>query len=145
MLVGFGVGEEDDKAQRVFIGDAGRKFTYLLGKSGLKRKEIYLTNLVKCFPDKETPKKKTHIDVCKPYIYQEIHEVRPKVIVVFGEPATKALIGKTSKFKHLVGFPVYHTFLLGDTYTQSRRRLAPMGTRHADHPYPPRRSDLCQR
>lgn len=114
MLVGFGVGEEDDKAQRVFIGDAGRKFTYLLGKSGLKRKEIYLTNLVKCFPDKEKPKKKLHIDPCKPYIYQEIHEVRPKVIVVFGEPATKALIGKTSKFKHLVGFPVYHTFLLGD-------------------------------
>ncbi len=113
-LVGQWPQAEDDDANRPFVGDSGRKLMYLLGKAGLRRKDLHLTYLLKCDPKKETPKKKPHLDPCLPYLMQEIKTLKPKVIVTFGEKPTKAFLGTGIKFKEWVGFPVKKTFEFED-------------------------------
>ena len=109
-MVGQWPQDEDDNAKRGFVGDAGRKLMYLLGKAGLRRKDIFLTHLVRCNPKKATPKKKPHIDPCLPYLLHEIKTHQPKIILTLGDKPTKAILGSNIKLKEWAGFPIWHTF-----------------------------------
>src|SRR5947209_19109638 len=50
MLVGEAPGFNEDKQGRPFVGAAGRFLEELLGEAGLKRDEVYITNVVKHRP-----------------------------------------------------------------------------------------------
>ena len=50
MLVGEGPGQREDQLGRPFVGASGQWLTELLGLAGLKREEVYITNVVKSRP-----------------------------------------------------------------------------------------------
>lgn len=49
MIIGEGPGEEEDKQGRPFVGRAGRFLNNMLEEAGLRRSEVFITNVVKCF------------------------------------------------------------------------------------------------
>lgn len=89
MLVGEALGADEDKLSRPFVGDSGRKLMYLLQRCGIKRRDLYITNSVRCHPPKNDTPKKKHLEACGPYLLFEILKVRPKVIVAMGRIATE--------------------------------------------------------
>ncbi len=94
MLVAQAPGEKEDKEGRMFIGPSGKILDELLNLAGLKREEIYMTNLVKCFLPEYRKPKEDEIQACHEFLDREIEIVEPEFIVPLGYYATKYIFQK---------------------------------------------------
>lgn len=84
MFIGEGPGFHEDRTGRPFVGPAGHFLDELLALAGLKREEVYITNVVKCRPPGNRDPLPAEIAACKPYLDRQIALIRPKVIVTLG-------------------------------------------------------------
>ena len=103
MLVGEQPGDREDLAGHPFVGPAGRLLDEALAEAGIKRDEVYVTNVVKHFKwvPAERGKRRIHkkpsyseIMACRPWLDAEIEAVKPEVVVCLGVTAAQALLGK---------------------------------------------------
>jgi DNA polymerase len=100
MLVGEVLGDREDRVGRPFVGPAGRLLDRCLEEAGLDRSTGYLTNVVKHFRFKVSGKRRLHdrprsveIVACRPWMDRELALVRPRVLMLLGATAAKALLG----------------------------------------------------
>jgi DNA polymerase len=100
MLVGETPGDREDRTGRPFVGPAGLLLDRCLAQVGIERDEAYVTNVVKHFKWTPRGKRRIHgkpnareIRACKPWVEAEIGLIKPKVLVLLGATAAKALIG----------------------------------------------------
>ncbi len=84
MLVGEGPGFYEDQQARPFVGPAGRFLEELLASVGLSRREVYITNVVKCRPPDNRDPLPGEIEACRKYLQRQIELIRPRVIVTLG-------------------------------------------------------------
>jgi DNA polymerase len=84
MLVGEGPGFHEDQQGRPFVGPAGRFLEELLASVGLKRSDVFITNVVKCRPPQNRDPLPGEIDACRKYLQQQIETIKPRVIVTLG-------------------------------------------------------------
>src|ERR671936_1759486 len=103
MFVGEQPGDREDRAGRPFVGPAGRELDRALEAVGIDRSEVYVTNVVKHFKFQERGRRRLHqtpkrfeIDACRPWLDEELAQVKPEVLLMLGATAGKALLG--SKF-----------------------------------------------
>jgi DNA polymerase len=113
MLVGEMPGDREDRLGHVFVGPAGRELDQGLAAAGIDRRDVYLTNVVKHFKFEERGKRRIHqtpkrgeIDACTPWLRAELKLVRPRVLVLLGAVAGKALIGPGFRLGAVRGAPV---------------------------------------
>jgi len=100
MFIAQAPGRAEDKEGEMLIGPSGKVFNTLLTTVGLKRNEIYLTNLLKCFLPKCRKPRQDEMKTCyENFLQYEIQFVKPEIIVALGFHVTRFL------FK-LYGFPV---------------------------------------
>jgi len=92
LFVGEGPGEQEDKQGRPFVGRAGNKLTEILNSVAIDRKDVFITNVVKCRPPKNREPKPEESEACLPYLEAQIAEINPEIIVTLGNTATKALL-----------------------------------------------------
>ena len=99
MLVGEAPGYNEEKAGEPFVGPAGQKLNDILKAMGLKRQEVYISNLVKFRP--ALPKQTTNnrkpspeeMAACLPLVMAEISVIQPKLIIALGGTAAEGLLG----------------------------------------------------
>jgi len=94
MFIGEAPGRNEDVEGRPFVGAAGKLLTSLLEDIGLDRKEVYITNVVKCRPPNNRDPTQLEIKTCSPYLDRQILLIRPKIIVTLGRHSTKYLLEK---------------------------------------------------
>ncbi|MDW8033669.1 MAG: uracil-DNA glycosylase [Nitrososphaerota archaeon] len=95
MLIGEAPGLNEDKEGRPFVGHAGKILNEKLLKIvGLERKDVYITNVVKCRPPKNREPFEDEIDACFPYLNIQIQFIKPKLIITLGNIATATLFKK---------------------------------------------------
>ena len=93
MLIGEAPGREEDKHGRPFVGAAGRFLDQVLAGSGVKRSDLFITNTVKCRPDKNRVPRKSEVDTCTSlYLFEQIELVNPSLIMLLGGVAAKKLL-----------------------------------------------------
>src|SRR3989338_8766206 len=93
IFVGEGPGEDEDIQGLPFVGRAGQKLTEIIEKGmGLKRKDVYICNVVKCRPPGNREPEPDEVSTCKPFLEKQIAAIKPKVIVTLGRPATATLL-----------------------------------------------------
>jgi len=124
-------GEGDNNAQIIFIGDypidiesSKEMLTLMIEKVlDISRKNVYITNLLKC---QLPPNQKLHdsyIDSCKSYLSKEIELIQPNIIITLGQLPYQYLTNDNSPLKDIHGniiqkenykiIPLYHpNFLL---------------------------------
>ena len=56
---------------------------------GLRRKDVYICNVVKCRPPENRAPEPDEVTTCSPYLLRQIDVIRPKVIVCLGAVAAK--------------------------------------------------------
>lgn len=96
-LIGEAPGKEEDESGHPFVGAAGRLLTHLLKENGLRRDEVFITNIVKCRPPHNRAPRKNEIETCTThYLFTQIACVNPKLIVLLGGVAAKTLLGVTT-------------------------------------------------
>ena len=84
MLVGEAPGRREDETGRPFVGRAGQLLNQLLEEAGLKREEVYITNIVKCRPPNNRDPTEEEKAACSPYLLNQLDIIRPKVVVALG-------------------------------------------------------------
>ena len=89
MFIGEAPGENEDLEGRPFVGAAGKLLTKLITEVlGLKREDVFITNVVKCRPPNNRDPTEEEIIACGPYLKAQIDIIRPKVIVTLGRHST---------------------------------------------------------
>ena len=93
MLIGLGPGYHENREGRPFIGAAGKFLNELLTLAGLKREQVYITNIMKCYLpiNKATD---DEIKTCTPYLDKQIEIIKPKSLLLLGNVATKYILTK---------------------------------------------------
>ena len=99
VFVGEQPGDQEDRKGEPFVGPAGRLLDKALGDAGIDRRDAYVTNAVKHFYFKPTPKRRLHqtprpehLRACRPWLEAEFVVLKPEVVVCLGATAAKALI-----------------------------------------------------
>lgn len=110
LILGEQPGDTEDLAGRPFVGPAGKVLDAALGKAGIRRDKVWLTNAVKHFKYEPRGKKRIHqrpnsgeIAHCRWWLRREIETIRPKVILAMGATALEALTGRADAFASLKG------------------------------------------
>lgn len=120
-IVGSSPGQMEARIGRPFCGPAGLELNrYLLMQAGVKRRDCWLTTLVRYqVDDKGSDPTSEDIARDEPYLLEEINHIQPKVIVPVGRIATRYFLGDVDlEFVHGIPhwlekfqcycFPVYH-------------------------------------
>jgi len=103
MFIGEAPGRDEDLAGRPFVGRAGTVLTDALNEFGVRREDVYITNMVKCRPPGNRRPSQDEIDACRPYIEAEFEDVGPEVACILGLTAVNGLIGPGPKMSDIVG------------------------------------------
>ena len=103
MFVGEGPGYHEDKQGEPFVGAAGQLLTTLLAEIGLRRSDVYITNVVKCRPPGNRDPLPDEIGSCRPYLAGQIELIRPRVIVTLGNFATRVLLDRQVSISRVRG------------------------------------------
>lgn len=94
MFVGEGPGKDEDLQARPFVGRSGQLLTKIIEAMGLKRKDVFISNVVKCRPPSNRAPLPNESIVCKKSIlFKEIEIIKPKIICTLGATATKEILG----------------------------------------------------
>jgi DNA polymerase len=104
MFVGEVPGDVEDLQGRPFVGPAGKLFDRALEEAGIDRADTYVTNAVKHFKWRPSPrggKRRLHekpnaaeMRACSPWLTAELELVHPRILVCLGATAAQALLGK---------------------------------------------------
>ena len=124
MFIGEAPGEEESRQGRPFVGAAGKFLDELIKKAGFRRKDIFITNVVKCRPPANRDPLPQEIETCWGYLETQIEIIKPKLIVTLGRHAMYKFLPERLKISHDHGkvfkmvekktgrcqvyYPVYH-------------------------------------
>ncbi len=117
LFIGEAPGEKEDETGRPFVGRAGQLLTKSLEEIGLKRADVYITNIVKRRPPMNRDPLPEEILLYKPYLTKQIEIINPILIATLGRfsmnyflPDAKIMKdqGKLFRVKDFFVYPILH-------------------------------------
>ena len=122
MIVGEAPGRQEDVQGRPFVGAAGRVLADLLAEAGVRREEVFITNVVKSHPTdrkggSNRAPRRDEVAACLPWLQQQLSIIRPRLIVTLGTHALRAFLpgkkisqvhGRPFQHDGLTVLPLYH-------------------------------------
>jgi uracil-DNA glycosylase family 4 len=84
MLIGEAPGMHEDRQGRPFIGASGQFLTELLRSAGLRREDVFITNVVKHRPPDNRDPQPEEINACAEFLDAQIAALDPHVIITLG-------------------------------------------------------------
>lgn len=124
MFIGEAPGKNEAKTGRPFCGASGKILDELLKHVGIKREDVYITNIVKDRPTNNRDPKQEEIEIYAPFLDRQIEIIKPQIIATLGrfsmqyimekfglseklEPISK-IHGKVFEVKKIKIAPLYH-------------------------------------
>jgi uracil-DNA glycosylase family 4 len=119
LIIGEAPGRDEDMKGRPFVGRSGQLLDKILHACGFNRyQHVFITNIIKCRPPGNRVPSLEEIQICKPYLLQQINLIDPKILILLGATALKSVIGPDMRITKLRGtwinyenrlaMPVYH-------------------------------------
>lgn len=118
MLIGEGPGADEDAQSLPFVGKAGQLLTQILSAAHIDRKEIYITNVVKCRPPENRVPTPEETMMCDLHLQTQIMLIEPALIVLLGNTPTKWILktsegisrlrGKWFDWRGIAVMPMFH-------------------------------------
>ncbi|MFH1684576.1 MAG: uracil-DNA glycosylase [Candidatus Margulisiibacteriota bacterium] len=104
MLIGEAPGADEDAQGLPFVGRSGQLLTKILESVDIKRPDdIYIANTVKCRPPNNRAPLPKEQEACRPFLEAQIKHIKPKIILLAGAPAVKAILNSTEPMSSLRG------------------------------------------
>jgi DNA polymerase len=100
MFVGEAPGKNEDEQGKPFVGAAGMILNQALEKAGIKRAEVFITNVVKCRPPGNRVPEDDERSICRQYLDRQISLIAPKIICILGSTAYSSILGGKSITKN---------------------------------------------
>ncbi len=118
VVVGEGPGQHEDLQGLPFVGQAGKLLEQLLASIGLHRRDVYITNIVKCRPPQNRDPLPEEVTACAPYLERQLALINPALVLVLGRHALARLLPGQTSISRLHGklieregrtyMPMYH-------------------------------------
>ncbi len=108
MFVGEAPGAEEDRQGLPFVGRAGQLLNQMLEEIGLSREEVFIANVLKSRPPGNRDPQPLEIEACRPYLFEQVRLIEPKVVCTLGNFATKLLSGNPAGITRVRGAPQVH-------------------------------------
>ena len=108
----------------MFIGPSGKMLDELLGEAGIRRDDVYMTNLIKCMLPKNRRPKQDEIKACSSFLEKEIALIDPKVLVPLGYYSTRYVLNRYN-----IAIPesrAAFSVLYGKLFVAQHKRLYPL-------------------
>jgi len=113
VFVGEQPGDVEDLKGRPFVGPAGQLFDRALVEAGIDRSKVYVTNAVKHFKFTQRGRRRIHqtpevpeIQACSVWLAIEREHVRPRLLVLMGGSAARAVMGRAVTISRERGRPI---------------------------------------
>lgn len=103
VIVGEAPGANEDLQGRPFVGRAGQLLNEMLKAIGLKREDIFITNILKSRPPTNRDPKPEEIANCTPFLDRQLMLLKPKLMVAVGRIAAQYLLGTNEPMNKLRG------------------------------------------
>lgn len=109
MLIGEAPGADEDRQGKPFVGQSGQLLDRILACIDLDRtaqeakKSVYISNILNWRPPGNRTPTPAEMDVSLPFIEKHIMLAQPKVIVLCGATAAKALLGTNDSISKMRG------------------------------------------
>lgn len=104
MFIGEAPGADEDRQGFPFVGVSGQLLDRMLGFIGLSRAEnCYITNTLFWRPPGNRQPTAEELEICRPFVEKHIALVNPRMLVLVGGTATKALLNETRGITRLRG------------------------------------------
>lgn len=110
LIIGEAPGATEDAKGEPFVGRAGLLLDAMLAAIGLHRSDIFIANILKCRPPNNRDPLPREVELCTPYLQQQIAAIKPKIIVAVGRVAAHFLLNTNESMKNLRG----RTFTYGE-------------------------------
>ena len=113
MFIGEQPGDQEDVIGRPFVGPAGQVLDRALEEAGIDRRLIYITNAVKHFKFTPRGKRRIHatpdtaeIEACSFWLDVERVRLQPRLLVLMGASAARAILGRQVTISRERGRPI---------------------------------------
>jgi DNA polymerase len=85
MFIGEAPGFNEDRQGRPFVGQAGKLLEKVIQENlGLRRPDVYITNIVKYRPPDNRDPLPEEIEACKSWLDRQIQIIKPQIITTLG-------------------------------------------------------------
>lgn len=119
MFIGEAPGADEDRLGRPFVGRSGKLLDAVLSSIGLRRAEVFITNIVKCRPpENRTPVPEELVKGRELVLLHEINIIQPRVLCTLGLSSLQGLLQQSFKMADVRGkaiacgeyvlIPTYH-------------------------------------
>ena len=108
MFVGEAPGLQEAKTGRPFCGVAGKILDELLESSGIKRENVYITNILKDRPPQNRDPQPEEIKACTPYLERQIEIIKPEIICPLGRYSMNFLMERFGLEDQIEGISKIH-------------------------------------
>lgn len=152
MFIGEGPGKEEDRLGRPFVGPAGILLEKALHAIGETRDTAYIANVIKCRPPGNRTPEADEVSACLFFLRGQVALVQPRVLVLMGACALRAVLGDTMRItrdrgqwvekKGVLMMPTFHPAALlrdeskkrpfWEDFKQVQRKIAEIRGCHAD-------------
>src|SRR5512141_3201400 len=94
MLIGEAPGKQEALRGEPFVGAAGHMLDHMLQSIGLRRDQIYITNILKDRPPENRAPQREEIKLYTPFLRRQIKLIQPGVIVTLGRFAMDFILAE---------------------------------------------------
>jgi len=117
MFIGEAPGWNEDQQGRPFVGAAGKFLDQLFASIGMKREQVYITNMVKHRPPNNREPLPGEITACSIWLDKQIELIHPRMIVTLGRHSMARFFpnrsiskihGTAEKRNGVIYFAMYH-------------------------------------
>ncbi len=117
MFIGEAPGANEDRDGIPFCGRSGSLLNSMLESIELTRKDVFITNIVKCRPPENRDPNEIEIERCSPFLKLQFDIIKPKIICTLGrlsmslffkDKKISEIHGKKFKLSQYTVIPMYH-------------------------------------
>lgn len=117
VFIGEAPGKNEDEQGLPFVGAAGRFLEEMLNQIGMKRSDVYITNIVKYRPPGNRDPYPDEKVAFLPYLRRQLEVIKPKLIVTLGRHSMESLLpglkisqvhGQPKRLRGQVYMPLFH-------------------------------------
>ena len=126
MFVGEAPGRNEAKTGRPFCGAAGKILDWLLQGAGIKREEVYVTNIVKDRPPQNRDPLPEEIEIYGPFLDRQIEIIQPQVIATLGRYAMGYIMNKFDLSLELEPISKAHGKIYEATTSYGKIKIIPL-------------------
>lgn len=117
VFIGEAPGKNEDIQGLPFVGAAGKFLNEMLEGIGLKRNDVYITNIVKYRPPENRDPYPDEKAAFLPYLRAQLAVIKPKIVVTLGRHSMECFLpglqiskchGQPKRYKNQVYLPLFH-------------------------------------